>query len=102
MTVLRPGDFLNTGVVVEDLDAAIRSLSAIGGYRWTIANTYPFTVWTPEGEATIDFRFVDPMEAPHLELVSRCRARCGRRHRGTRPITSVTSLTTCATARTPS
>jgi len=69
MPALRPEDFYHTGIVVEDIDAAMRELTALGGYRWTLANTYPFTVWSTEGEATVDFRFVYSMQSPHLELV---------------------------------
>jgi Glyoxalase/Bleomycin resistance protein/Dioxygenase superfamily len=69
MTTLRPQDFYHTGVVVQDLDAAIGELTALGGYRWTAPADYPFTVWTPAGETTVIFRFVYSIDAPHLELV---------------------------------
>jgi catechol 2,3-dioxygenase-like lactoylglutathione lyase family enzyme len=69
MATLRPQDLYHTGIVVEDLDAAIARFSLLGGYRWTIPTDFPFTVWSPAGETAVTFRFVYSMEAPHLELV---------------------------------
>ena len=69
MRMLQPEDFYHTGIVVRDVAESMRRLTGLGGYRWTRLVGYPFTIWTPEGESTVTFRFVYSIEAPHLELV---------------------------------
>lgn len=66
---LEARDLYHTGVVVDDLPAAMKTLSAVAGYRWTNEIAAPLPVWTPAGIVEVTFRFVYSLDAPHVELV---------------------------------
>lgn len=68
-SVLDPADLFHTGIVVADLDAAIRDLTTIGGYRWTTPMTNTVTVRIGSEVRDVEFRMSYSVQAPHLELV---------------------------------
>ncbi|MET0900639.1 MAG: VOC family protein [Mycobacterium sp.] len=68
-TVLNPADFFHTGIVVDDLDAAAKDLTAIGGYRWTTPMTNIVAVRIGSEVHNVTFRMSYSVQAPHLELV---------------------------------
>lgn len=67
--ILRTEDLYHTGIVVDDIEAAMRSFTAIAGYRWTNVIGGPFTVRIGEREVEMPFRLVYSLDAPHVELV---------------------------------
>jgi catechol 2,3-dioxygenase-like lactoylglutathione lyase family enzyme len=66
---LDPANLYHVGIIVDDLEEAKDSMTAIGGYRWTRDRGAPFAVWTPEGETVVPFRFVYSIDFPHVELM---------------------------------
>jgi hypothetical protein len=69
MTALPPGDLYHVGVVVDDIDAAARRLTAVSGYEWTTPVEYTLAVTTTDRDYEVPFKFIYSLQAPHLELV---------------------------------
>ena len=69
MTVLPPSDLYHVGLIVEDIDAAARRLTAVSGYGWTTPVEYTLAVTTADGDYEVPFKFVYSLQEPHLELV---------------------------------
>lgn len=67
--MIDPGDLYHTGLIVTDIDAAAKHLTAAGGYQWTDPVEYTLPVTTADGNYEIPFKFVYSVQAPHLELV---------------------------------
>lgn len=68
-TPLKVEDLYHTGIVVPNLEAAIKRLSAVAGYSWTRPMEGPLTIRTADGQQTVDFRFVYSLQQPHIELI---------------------------------
>ncbi|WP_197383388.1 VOC family protein [Mycolicibacterium mengxianglii] len=68
-SVLEPADLFHTGIVVADLDTALRDLTAVGGYRWTTPMTNTIAVRIGDQVRDVEFRMSYSVQAPHLELV---------------------------------
>jgi catechol 2,3-dioxygenase-like lactoylglutathione lyase family enzyme len=66
---LRPEDLYHTGIVVDDLDAAIKRMQAVAGYQFTDLMVYPMSVETTQGIIDVTFRFVYSIQVPYIELV---------------------------------
>jgi len=66
---LDPANLYHTGIVVADLDAAARRLSAMAGYTWTTPMKGPVTIRTVSGTQTVEMQFVYSLQAPHVELI---------------------------------
>lgn len=67
--ILNADDLYHTGIVVNDLESAIATLTAVGGYDWTTPLSFSLPVQTEAGEMVVDFQFAYTLQAPHLELV---------------------------------
>jgi hypothetical protein len=67
--VLDPRALFHTGLVVEDLEAATASLSALAGYHWTSVMELEVAARTEDGVKRFQQRFVLSLEEPRLELV---------------------------------
>ena len=68
-TALSPNDCYHTGLVVSDLAAAMRSLSAAMGYTWTRPVEATLSIATDDGDREVPFTFVYSIEAPYLEVI---------------------------------
>ena len=68
--MLKASDLYHTGIVVDDLDASMRRMSDVAGYRWTDVVVAPLRVRAGERDLDVTFRFVYSLDAPHLELVA--------------------------------
>jgi len=71
-TALNPADFFHTGIVVADLDTAMKDLTALADYRWTtpMTNTIAVRIGTEiQSVPDVTFRMSYSVQAPHLELV---------------------------------
>lgn len=66
---LSPADCYHTGLVVPDLQSAIASMTAAGGYSWTKPVEATLAVAADGAEYEVPFAFVYSIEAPHLELI---------------------------------
>ena len=66
---LEPQNLYHTGIVVPDLDAAVRRFTAMAGYSFTTPIAGPVTIRTATGQQTVDLRFVYSLQAPHVELI---------------------------------
>jgi hypothetical protein len=62
-------DQFHLGIVVEDLDMALEELGGLFGYEWCPEFAAEITVVLPEGEITIDLRFVYSKTEPRVELI---------------------------------
>ncbi|MFE4594557.1 VOC family protein [Streptomyces laurentii] len=68
--VLTPGALFHTGLVVENLESAMKTLSELAGYHWTSVMELQVTARTPGGtQPAVAQRFVLSVEEPRLELV---------------------------------
>ncbi|MGE2836176.1 VOC family protein [Mycobacterium sp. SMC-4] len=67
--VLATGELYHTGLIVSDIDAATRRLSAAAGYTWTKPVEANLKVTTSAGDVDVPFKFVYSLQAPHLEVV---------------------------------
>lgn len=68
--VLTPQALFHTGVVVDDLEQAMATLSAAAGYHWTSVMELEVTARTAAGvQDAVAQRFVLSVEEPRLELV---------------------------------
>ncbi|MFE2428206.1 VOC family protein [Streptomyces sp. NPDC059373] len=68
-SVLDPDLLFHTGLVVPDLDLAMKTLSELAGYHWTTVMELDVTALTPGGVQRAAQRFVLSLEEPRLELV---------------------------------
>lgn len=66
---MNPDDLYHVGLVVPDIDAAARRLTAAHGYTWTTPISATMEISTADGDIEVPLRFVYSMQAPHLELV---------------------------------
>lgn len=72
MSPLLPVDLYHVGLIVDDIDAAARRLTAVSGYEWTNPVEYTLAITTTaDGDYEVPFKFVYSLQAPHLELVQR-------------------------------
>jgi hypothetical protein len=67
--VLDPSALFHTGLVVEDLEAATATLSALAGYHWTSVMELEVAARTERGVQRFHQRFLLSIEEPRLELV---------------------------------
>ncbi|MEU6534285.1 VOC family protein [Streptomyces sp. NPDC047000] len=67
--VLSPEALFHTGLVVEDLDLAMKTFGALAGYRFTTVMELEVTARTPDGLQHASQRFALSLEEPRLELV---------------------------------
>jgi catechol 2,3-dioxygenase-like lactoylglutathione lyase family enzyme len=68
--VLRPEDYYHTGIVVPDIDAAMKRLSALAGYSWIKPMSYTLPFRTAAGTQEFTSTFVYSLQSPHLELIN--------------------------------
>jgi hypothetical protein len=68
-SLLDPADLFHTGLVVEDLSLAMKTLHELAGYHWTSVMELEVTARTPHGLQHASQRFVLSLEEPRLELV---------------------------------
>jgi hypothetical protein len=66
---MRPADLFHTGVVVEDLEAALAELTALFGYEWCDEIRVEQPVWLPTGDTTVEFHFRYSRSTPRLEVI---------------------------------
>ena len=62
-------DCYHVGLVVADVDAATRGLTAASGYAWTRPVEAELTITTADGDCDVPFKFVYSLQAPHLEVI---------------------------------
>lgn len=67
--VLSPEALFHTGLVVEDLDLAMKTLGAVAGYHFTTVMELEVTARTAHGLQHASQRFALTLEEPRLELV---------------------------------
>jgi catechol 2,3-dioxygenase-like lactoylglutathione lyase family enzyme len=66
---MKPEDLYHVGIVVDDLDEALRWYTAAAGYSWCEEYAGDQVVETPNGEITIPMRFAYSMDEPWLEIL---------------------------------
>ena len=66
---MRAEDQFHTGIVVDDLDAALVTFTELFGYRWCEEVHIPTPVTTPAGDIELDLRFAYSMTSPRLEII---------------------------------
>lgn len=66
---MRAEDLYHTGIVVEDLDATLRSLPEVAGYEWCDEFVGEQVVLTPAGEVNLPLRFAYSTTEPRLEIL---------------------------------
>jgi hypothetical protein len=66
---VKAGDQFHTGIVVDDLDSTLSSLSALFGYEWCAEIGGPLPVKLPTGDAILDLRFAYSRSVPRLEVI---------------------------------
>jgi catechol 2,3-dioxygenase-like lactoylglutathione lyase family enzyme len=66
---MKPEDHYHVGIVVDDLDQALRWYSEVAGYSWCEEYAGDQVVETPSGEITIPLRFAYSMDEPRLEVL---------------------------------
>ena len=66
---MRAADLFHTGVVVDDLEAAMNWFTKVAGYTWTDVVTADQQAETPAGEITIPLKMVFAGAYPRLELL---------------------------------
>jgi hypothetical protein len=66
---MKAENLYHTGIVVNDLDAAMEWLTQIAGYTWTDVVTVDQDAVTPAGEVTIPMKMVYSGAEPRLELL---------------------------------
>jgi catechol 2,3-dioxygenase-like lactoylglutathione lyase family enzyme len=70
VALLSATDCYHVGLVVPDIEAAAKRLTAIAGYGWTLPIEYTVDVVTATGEKRLPFRFLYSLQAPHIELIA--------------------------------
>lgn len=66
---MKPADLFHLGIVTEDMDATMATLSAVLGYEWTGEMGAPITVTLPTGDAVLELRCAYSITVPRLEVV---------------------------------
>jgi hypothetical protein len=66
---VRAEDQFHIGIVVDDLEGALASLSALFGYEWCEPVHLPTPVTVPAGAFELDLRFAYSMTTPRLEVI---------------------------------
>jgi hypothetical protein len=66
---MRAEDQFHTGIVVDDLEAALTELSGLFGYTWCDEVRVPTPVELPAGKAVVEMRFAYSMSTPRLEII---------------------------------
>src|ERR1700678_4198279 len=69
MTILQPTDLYHVGLIVDDIDAAAKRLTAVNRYEWTKPVEAVLAITTAERDYEVPFKFIYSLQAPHLELV---------------------------------
>jgi hypothetical protein len=67
--IVNPSDLYHTGIVVEDVAAAMQWFEKAGGYRWCEPFTAEQVVQLEDGERTLTLQGTYSMDEPRLELV---------------------------------
>jgi len=66
---VRAEDQFHVGIVVDDLEATLESLSDLFGYQWCDEMGGPTPVKLPTGDAVLDLRFAYSMTVPRVEII---------------------------------
>ena len=66
---MKAENLYHTGIVVDDLEAAMEWLATVGGYTWTDVVSVEQQTVTPEGDVTIPMKMVYSGADPRLELL---------------------------------
>ena len=66
---MKASELYHAGVVVDDLDAARRTLSDAAGYGWTDVMASELLVHSPEGDQLVPLRVCFSTTEPYLELI---------------------------------
>jgi hypothetical protein len=66
---MKAADLFHTGIVVEDLEAALAELTELFGYEWCDEVHVDQPVWLPSGDTTVEFRFRYSRSSPRLEVI---------------------------------
>ena len=66
---MKPENLYHSGIVVDDLDAALDWFTKVAGYRWTDVVDVEQVAETPEGEVTIPMRMAYSGAEPRLEIL---------------------------------
>lgn len=69
MSLLDPKALFHTGIIVDDLALAMKTLTEIAGYTWTVPMELEVTPRTASGVTKFAQRFALSIEEPRLELV---------------------------------
>jgi catechol 2,3-dioxygenase-like lactoylglutathione lyase family enzyme len=62
-------DQFHVGIVVDDLDATLASLTELFGYEWGTEVTVPTPVQLPSGTVEVELSFVYSRSTPRLEVI---------------------------------
>ena len=66
---MQPEDLYHTGLVVDDIEATMRSFTDVAGYEWCDQFAGEQVVQLPGSERTLTMRGVYSLSEPRLELV---------------------------------
>ena len=66
---MKAENLYHTGIVVDDLEAAMKWLTDVAGYTWTDVVSVDQQAVTPDGEVTIPMKMVYSGADPRLELL---------------------------------
>ena len=66
---MKAENLYHTGIVVDDLEAAMERLAKVAGYTWTDVVTVDQQAVTPGGDVTIPMKMVYSGADPRLELL---------------------------------
>jgi hypothetical protein len=66
---VKPEDQYHAGIVVDDVEATLASLTDELGYTWGEVMTAPAQVRLPSGVVTLEVQCVYSVNEPHLEIV---------------------------------
>jgi hypothetical protein len=66
---MKAEDQFHTGVVVDDLDVALRELSELFGYGWSDVFEGRVQVRLPDGDREVELRFVYSRSVPRIEVI---------------------------------
>jgi len=66
---MNASDQFHVGIVVDDFEGTLASLTKLFGYDWADEVTVPTPVQLPAGEVVIEFSFVYSRSTPRLEVI---------------------------------
>ena len=66
---MKAADLFHTGIVVDDLDAALAEMTELFGYEWCDEIHVDQPVQLPSGGTTVEFRFRYSRSSPRLEVI---------------------------------